>query len=150
MQELRGSCFCGQVTYTVSGKPILSAYCHCTLCQRLTASPFVHTVHFEPSAFTWTHTESENSRLETYSPPSKPYKTRYRCKSCGSGVSSLNSKTNTCSVWGATFERTPDGKIKAWDIIKPTAHTFYETRMLDINDELSKWDGYEEKSNRMG
>src|SRR5580658_3795305 len=32
---LHGACFCGSVTYTVSGMPVLSAYCHCTNCQRL-------------------------------------------------------------------------------------------------------------------
>jgi hypothetical protein len=31
----RGSCMCGDVTYAVTGRPLLSAYCHCTICQRL-------------------------------------------------------------------------------------------------------------------
>lgn len=31
----KGGCFCGSVSYEVKGLPSLSAYCHCTLCQRL-------------------------------------------------------------------------------------------------------------------
>jgi hypothetical protein len=30
-----GGCFCNGVRYKVVGLPLLSAYCHCTLCQRL-------------------------------------------------------------------------------------------------------------------
>jgi len=62
---------------------------------------------------------------------------------------SKNSKTGNCSVWGAQMERGDEGKIKGWDVIKPTAHIFYETRMLDINDDLGKWDGYEGRSTRI-
>jgi len=31
----RGGCYCGAIAWQATGKPILSAYCHCTLCQRL-------------------------------------------------------------------------------------------------------------------
>ena len=44
------------------------------------------------------------------------------------------------------MERNDDGKIKNWDIIKPTAHMFYGTRVLDVGDDLGKWEGYENKS----
>ncbi|KAF7785197.1 hypothetical protein Agabi119p4_1362 [Agaricus bisporus var. burnettii] len=39
--------------------------------------------------------------------------------------------------------------IKDFDKIKPTAHIFYKTRMLDVPDGLPKWDGYENQSNRL-
>lgn len=31
----KGGCHCGSVSYAVTGKPTLSAYCHCTNCQKL-------------------------------------------------------------------------------------------------------------------
>lgn len=36
----RGACFCKAITYQVIGPPILSAYCHCTLCQRFTGKNY--------------------------------------------------------------------------------------------------------------
>lgn len=53
-------------------------------------------------------------------------------------------------MWAATLDRDADGKIIGWDIMKPSAHIFYDTRMLDIKDDLSKWTGYEGQSDRLG
>ncbi|KAI0916163.1 hypothetical protein AcV5_003177 [Taiwanofungus camphoratus] len=146
---MQGSCFCGSISYKLSGDPILSAFCHCTQCQRLAGCPFVHTIHFESTRFIWTHSEPHDSHLDTYTIPSKPWKTRYRCRNCGVCVTGRNSKTGHCSVWGAHLERGEDGKVKDWDIVKPTAHIFYGTRMLDVDDDLGKWEGYENKSSRL-
>ncbi|OSX62117.1 hypothetical protein POSPLADRAFT_1143774 [Postia placenta MAD-698-R-SB12] len=110
------------------------------------ASPFVHAIHFESSAFAWTHSEPHDIRLDIFVIPTKPWKTRYRCKNCGVCVASRNSQTGNCSVWGATLERDEDDKVKAWDVVKPTAHIFYGTRMVEVNDDLGKWEGFEGKS----
>lgn len=32
----KGACFCKSVTFTLTGKPELCVYCHCSLCQRIT------------------------------------------------------------------------------------------------------------------
>ncbi|THV06505.1 hypothetical protein K435DRAFT_815902 [Dendrothele bispora CBS 962.96] len=145
----QGSCFCGKVTYEVMGKPLISAYCHCTLCQRLHSSAFIHTVHFSETSFKWTCAESCESVTDTYPVAGKPWKMRYRCKECGATVASHNSKANNWSIRGAQLERDETGKIKAWDELKPTAHMFYGTRMLDINDDLGKWEGYENQSKKI-
>ncbi|KAL0951845.1 hypothetical protein HGRIS_008506 [Hohenbuehelia grisea] len=144
-----GGCFCGSVKYAVSGEPVLSAYCHCTLCQRLNASPFMQTIHFESSAFSWDDKPTCASSLESFEVTTKPWKQRWRCKNCGTNVASHNSKTNRWSIWGATLDRDDDGKILDWDALKPTSHMFYGTRMLDVQDDLPKWDGYENKSKRL-
>jgi len=109
-------------------------------------SPFVHTIHFPDSAFIWTHGEPHKEALDSFVQPQRPWKTRWRCKWCGCCVASHNSRANKWSVWGAQLERDEEGKIIGWDVVGPTAHMFYGTRLLDINDELSKWDGYEGKS----
>jgi len=64
-------------------------------------------------------------------------------------VASNNTKANKWSVWGGQLDRDLKDKIIGWDIVKPTAHIFYETRMLDIDDGLPKWTGYENKSERI-
>jgi hypothetical protein len=47
------------------------------------------------------------------------------------------------------LDRNADGKIVGWDIAKPTAHQFYGTRMLDVNDDLTKWEGYQSNSDNL-
>lgn len=39
-QVHKGECRCGQVRFEVRGAPILTMACHCTGCQRMTASAF--------------------------------------------------------------------------------------------------------------
>jgi len=134
------------VTFALSAAPTLSAYCHCTICQRLNGCPFVHTMHFDELAFEWTHEDPQESYLDSYISGQKPWKKRWRCKTCGSCVSSYNSKTSKWSVWGCQLDRDRDGKIKSWNIVRPTAHIFYGTRVLDVDDDLGKWEGYENKS----
>jgi len=102
-------------------------------------------MHFDASAFTWTH----ECPLDSFSVLEKPHKTRWRCQHCGTNVSSYNSIKNRWSVWGSGLDRDTNGKINNWDIVKPTAHMFYGTRVLDVGDELGKWEGYEKKSAKL-
>lgn len=106
-------------------------------------------MHFEAAAFKWTRKDPCESYLDSYINPEKPWKKRWRCKNCGSSVSSHNSKTDRWSVWGCQLERFGDGRIKNWEIVKPTAHIFYGTRVIDVGDDLGKWQGYEDKSKRL-
>ncbi|KAE9385033.1 hypothetical protein BT96DRAFT_960815 [Gymnopus androsaceus JB14] len=140
---LKGSCYC------VKGKPILSAFCHCTLCQRLAGAPCVATVHFPADVFTWTHPQPHEATLDMYSVADKPWKNRFRCKSCGACVASYSTTKLKYSIWAGQLERDEHGRTKNWDIVKPTAHMFYDTRMLDVNDGLPKWEGYEGQSKRL-
>ncbi|CAA7265851.1 unnamed protein product [Cyclocybe aegerita] len=144
-----GRCFCKAIRYRVTGLPILSAYCHCTLCQTFNAAAFICTIHFPASAFAWTHAEPHDEALDFFDVPTKPWKRRWRCKQCGVTVASYNSRSNKWSVWGGQLDRDAEGKIIGWDTIKPTAHIFYETRMIDVQDELGKWTGYEGQSERL-
>lgn len=89
------------------------------------------------------------AQLDSYINHAKPHKKRYRCKSCGAALTSYNSKTNRISIWGSQFERDENGLIKDRDVIKPTAHMFYGTRVLDVGDNLGKWEGYEGQSEKL-
>ncbi len=33
--SFRAACYCGKASYKVEGSPIISIYCHCTICQRI-------------------------------------------------------------------------------------------------------------------
>jgi len=142
---------------------VLRAYCHCTQCQRLTGMsffhytdttsqnglysgcPFIHTIHFPASAFSWKH----DNPVDVLVDPLRPWKNRTRCRACGVAVASLNSKTDRVSVWGPHFARDDSGRVLRWDEVRPTAHIYYGTRLLDINDDLGKWEGYEGESDKI-
>ena len=46
-----GSCRCGRVRFTVRGKPLLTMACHCTGCQKMTASAFSLSSLYPSDAF---------------------------------------------------------------------------------------------------
>jgi hypothetical protein len=48
------------------------------------------------------------------------------------------------------LEREEGGRIKGRELFEPTAHMFYGTRVLDVPDALGKWEGYQDKSERLG
>lgn len=50
----QGSCRCGQVTFTLSSRPLITMACHCTGCQKMTASAFSLSSLFPSSAFSLT------------------------------------------------------------------------------------------------
>ena len=62
---------------------------------------------------------------------------------------SANVKAGSCSVWGAHLARDTAGRIVDSTRLRPTAHIFYGTRMLDVPDDLGKWEGYENSSARL-
>ncbi|KAH9950789.1 Mss4-like protein [Amylocystis lapponica] len=146
---MRGSCYCSSVSYEFSGAPLLSAYCHCTNCQRLSGCPFVHTIHVDAAAFRWALTHGAPPALASFVLPEKPWKTRWRCVRCGACVAGENARTGHWSVWGAQLARDAAGRVERWDAVRPTAHIFYGTRLLDVGDALGKWEGYEGRSARM-
>ncbi|WP_345944302.1 GFA family protein [Aureimonas sp. SA4125] len=51
MADTRGACRCGQVMLRMSGKPLMTMACHCTGCQKMTASAFSLSSLFAAEAF---------------------------------------------------------------------------------------------------
>ncbi|EKM81603.1 hypothetical protein AGABI1DRAFT_69916 [Agaricus bisporus var. burnettii JB137-S8] len=145
----KGGCYCGDVSWEVAGRPILSAYCHCTLCQRLTGCPFIHTIHFPATSFKWTQENAPEELLDSYAVDVKPWKERWRCKNCGACIASFHEKKGRWSLWGSHFERDEAGKIKEWEDLKPAYHMFYATRAFEVKDDLPKWSGYSGDSDRL-
>jgi len=64
-------------------------------------------------------------------------------------MSLRTTRTDEVSVWGPHFARDESGRVLRWDEVRPTAHIFYGTRLLDIDDDLGKWEGYEGTSDKI-
>ncbi|KXN84251.1 hypothetical protein AN958_12824 [Leucoagaricus sp. SymC.cos] len=143
---IHASCYCGAASYKVEGKPYFSLYCHCTQCQRIHGSPFVLVLHYPSKAVAWTHTDPD--AVFTKSKAEDEWK-EWRCKSCLGILGSENSSRQRWSLKGALFCRNTQGLIENWHLVKPTGHMFYDTRMLDVNDGLPKWESYAGASRRI-
>ena len=53
-----GGCRCGKVNFEVSGVPLLTLACHCTGCQKMSASAFALTDTYPAAAFKLTQGET--------------------------------------------------------------------------------------------
>ncbi|KAF8215784.1 Mss4-like protein [Mycena galopus ATCC 62051] len=141
----KGGCFCGDLSFTIEGKPLFSLYCHCTQCQRADGAAFVSTMHYSPSAFSWTYAAEKEPEVETL----RGF-TLYRCKTCRSCAATQMSDSQNWALRGTQLERDENGKIKNWDGVKPSSHIFYGTRLINVADDLPKWEGFPNQSTRLG
>jgi len=82
----------------------------------------------------------------------KDRKWRLRCEDCGCPIGTWNSVKEKWSLWPTNFERHPETNLillKDAEWLKPASHMFYNTRVVDIRDELPKWEGFAEESKRI-
>lgn len=95
---LKGACFCGETRLVIQAPArshfALSAYCHCTRCQRLNGAPFIWTTH-------WYGRESvdwASGKTPEVAEVVKGMKWRYRCGDCGSPMGSWNESKQKCAI----------------------------------------------------
>ncbi len=73
---ITGGCFCGAVRYELAQADYLTANCHCTMCRRTSAAPFVTWLVAPATAFRYTRGEPKVLH-------SSAKGTRYFCADCG-------------------------------------------------------------------
>jgi hypothetical protein len=86
-RPITGHCLCGGVTYSVDAEPVWQGVCHCSHCQRQTASPFSAIVGVPSKALT-----VEGDTLASFKTPSEAYRStteRRFCSACGSPIFSI-------------------------------------------------------------
>ncbi|KAJ7204409.1 Mss4-like protein [Mycena pura] len=141
----KGSCVCGLVSYSIQGQPLFSVYCHCTKCQRADGAAFVSTMHYSSPAFSWTYSADVEPLVEDLDDM-----VLYRCKKCRSCAAAHMSASKNWALRGTQLARDEGGKIVDWEGVKPTDHIFYGTRVVDVADDLPKWEGFVGRSTRLG
>jgi hypothetical protein len=113
----------------------------------LQGAPFTHGLRFPTTSFSWTHKSLEATF--TIKAPNSP-RSAHWCQTCHTFIGAANSTLNIWTLKSVHFNRdSTTDLIQGFDKIKPTAHIFYDTRVLDIPEGLPKWDEHENKSNRL-
>jgi hypothetical protein len=127
--EYEGGCFCRSVRYRAEGSPLRVMHCHCSICRRTSAAPFVTWITFPVAKFTWT--KGKPSVLK-----STEKATRYYCSQCGSHMA--------FTVDGAKELDVTVGSLDHAETVKPNYHIFSDTRMpwMDIGDSLPRYDDW--------
>ena len=134
MTKYNGKCSCGQVHYTLKNDPIFTHACHCTLCQRYTASAFIVHSLMETSNFTLI----KGSLSETAGPSgSGKGHVIKRCPNCGDQIYSHFMGLNNLLVLKTTT-------LNNANEMPPQAHVFLDSKLewLKLNDDIPKFDKF--------
>jgi len=51
--NLKGSCHCGDISYSITGKNFAADYCHCSTCQKITGAPVSAWMDFKVEQLNW-------------------------------------------------------------------------------------------------
>jgi hypothetical protein len=114
---IEGGCFCGRVRYAIDDGDYLSANCHCTMCRRIHAAPFVTWLVVPVVKFRYTQ-----ARPMTL--VSSAEGTRYYCPACGTHLACVNASHP--DVVDVTV-----GSLDAPAAFPPTLEVFADTRLPD-------------------
>ena len=123
-KSLQGSCFCGEVQFTVSGDPVGMGYCHCESCRRWSAGPVNAFTLWKPEMVKITR-GAEN--IGTYN--KTPNSFRKWCKTCGGHIFTEHPGMGLTDVYAAVI---PDFRYHAG------VHVHYQETKLRMKDGLPK------------
>ena len=90
---LTGSCGCGAVHFTVSGRPTGAVYCHCTRCQKRTGAAAQPSVRVPPGSATITEGAEHVAEWHPSGGLAKAF-----CRECGSHLFGRDPETGEISV----------------------------------------------------
>ena len=81
-ERIEGGCFCGSVRYAFERNNYPSANCHCSMCRRTSAAPFVSWVVVPIDCFEYTRGEPKTLNSSSHG-------TRYFCDECGTPLACI-------------------------------------------------------------
>ncbi|KAF6827544.1 hypothetical protein CPLU01_09013 [Colletotrichum plurivorum] len=79
MPNITGQCLCGNIKYTIAGKPLAAALCHCNDCRRISGSAFGYNWVVPTNIFSF---RGEPKSYTTTANSGNPA-TSYFCGNCG-------------------------------------------------------------------
>lgn len=139
-------CFCGSVHYEVGADPVDAKLCHCLACQKLHGAPMQWAAIFHKRDVRLTrgleflHFYNSERHAHERIPPCK-----ISCARCGTLIADEGRR-----MWLAFPSLFDFGGIAGVPFsFRPTCHIFYRLRIVDVNDDLPKWSGHKNTSQRM-
>ncbi len=120
----QGSCFCGDIQFTVTGAPDAMGYCHCESCRHWSGGPVNAFTLWNPDAVQIT---KGADNIGTYHKTDNSY--RKWCKTCGGHFLSEHPVMGLTDVYAAAI---PDFDYPA------AVHVNYQEKTLQIKDGLPK------------
>ena len=124
-QAYEGRCFCGAVTFTVSGEPRVAGYCHCDSCRSWSASPVNAFSLWSPDAVRVTRGEDA---IGVFNKSELSY--RKFCTRCGGHLFTAHPKWNLVDVYVAVVPELH---------FRPQVHVNYESTVHPMKDGLPKF-----------
>ena len=124
-ETFKGSCFCGEVEFQVTGEPAAMGYCHCVDCAAWAAAPINSFSLWAPDSVRITKGEDN---IGTFNKTENSF--RKFCKTCGGHVMSDHPGMKLVDVYanvvpGFTHE--------------PMLHVFYASKTVSVKDGLPKF-----------
>ncbi len=112
---IEGGCFCGRIRYRIDPGDFPAGNCHCTMCRRIHAAPFVSWLVVPKTHFRYVEGSVDTLR-------STDRGTRYFCANCGTHVACVNdSHPEIVDV--------PIGSLDAPEAVTPTLEFHSDTRL---------------------
>lgn len=115
-----GKCFCGAVTFEVTGSPVAMGYCHCESCRHWSAGPVNAFTLWKPQALRVT---GGAEHIGTYN--KTPVSFRKWCKRCGGHLFSEHPTMGLIDIFAAMIPQLE---------FEPAVHVNYQETVLHIHD----------------
>lgn len=130
--EYQGSCFCGDVNFTVTGNPEAMAYCHCDSCRQWSAGPVSAFTLWKPANVEITKGLDNIAGFDKnpISGDEKVVSNRVWCKTCGGHVYTDHPTIGLIDV--------PAVVVKDLTFT-PAFHVHYQERVHTMKDGLPKF-----------
>ena len=127
-------CSCGRVNYNIVGKPLLRAFCHCSICQAVNKAPYADITLFRYRDVV----TPGDVNLEFKSHKFPPILKRGKCVACDNIAIEYLQLVAIPRMVIVPSDNVDDKSL----IPAPALHIFYESRVADIEDSLPKYKGY--------
>jgi len=120
-----GRCFCGEVQFEVSDRPVAMGYCHCESCRQWSAGPVNAFSLWKPQSLRITHGADS---IGTYN--KTPISYRKWCVKCGGHLFTEHPTMDLVDIYAAMLP---------WLKFEPEVHVNYQETVLPIRDGKPKF-----------
>ena len=156
-----GKCFCGKYMVRADGEVHFRAYCHCSVCRRMSGAPVTSFlgmkkgIQVAPSSFfdengrsaPISEEEEEATLKDLLAFDSSPFMTRHRCEVCGCPLVNISKfgedapQPDFRDFSLGILEPDDNGLPIGWEHVRPTVHIFYASRCVEdfAGDSLPKF-----------